>query len=238
MTVAFLVLSAFPVIAQRLPPLIVAMAVGGVAIATTHTGSLPPIDANAVLAAPLFVMPVFSPATLIELVVPLAITVLVVQNGQGIAVLGASGHNPPVNAIAIGCGVWSILAGLVGTVSTCLTGPTNAIIATGRDKRTHYTAGILVGTFAIAFGLLSPLFTRLLLATPAAFIATLAGLAMLRVLQGAFTTAFQGAFGIGALVAFLVTVSGISIAGIGAPFWGLVFGVVVSRIMERADFGR
>ncbi len=131
MTVAFLLLSAFPTVAQRLPPLIVAMAVGGIAIAATHTGSLPPIDANAVLAAPVFVMPVFSPATLIELVVPLAITVLVVQNGQGIAVLRSTGHNPPVNAIAIACGAWSILVGLVGTVSTCLTGPTNAIIATG-----------------------------------------------------------------------------------------------------------
>jgi benzoate membrane transport protein len=236
MTVAFLVVSTLPSVASRLPPLIVAMAIGAIAIAATRNGSLPPIGANAVLAAPVFVMPVFSPATLIELVVPLAITVLVVQNGQGIAVLRASGHNPPVNAIATACGAWSILVGLVGTVSTCLTGPTNAIIATGRDKRSHYAAGILVGAFAIVFGLLSPFFTRLLLATPPAFIATLAGLAMLRVLQSAFATAFQGAFGVGALVAFLVTVSGVSIAGIGAPFWGLVFGVVVSRIMERADF--
>ena len=88
----------------------------------------------------------------------------------------------------------------------------------------------------MAFGLFSPFFTKLLLATPPAFIATLAGLAMLRVLQAAFATAFQGAFGIGALVAFLVTVSGIAIAGIGAPFWGLVFGALVSRLLERADF--
>ena len=236
MTAAFLLLSAFPALANRLPPLIVAMAVGVIALALTRTGSPPAIDVHTILAAPVFVRPEFSPATLIELVIPLAITVLVVQNGQGITVLRASGHNPPVDAIAIACGLWSILVGLVGTVSTCLTGPTNAILATGRDKRTHYTAGILVGTFALVFGLLSPFFTKLLLATPPAFIATLAGLAMLRVLQSAFAIAFRGAFGIGALVAFLVTVSGISIAGIGAPFWGLVFGVAVSRIMERGDY--
>lgn len=236
MTAAFLALSAVPSVARRLPPLIVAMAVGIVAIALTRSGALPAIDAGAVLAAPVFVWPVFTPATLIELVVPLAITVLVVQNGQGIAVLRNAGHAPPVNAIAAACGAWSILTGLVGTVSTCLTGPTNAIIATGRDPRTHYAAGILIGILALLFGLFSPFFTKLLLATPPAFIATLAGLAMLRVLQGAFATAFQGAFGIGALVAFLVTVSGIAIASIGAPFWGLVFGTLVSRIMERADF--
>jgi benzoate membrane transport protein len=236
MTAAFLLLSAFPALANRLPPLIVAMAIGVAALALTRTVSLPAIDAHSVLASPVLVRPEFSPATLIELVVPLAITVLVVQNGQGITVLRASGHNPPVDAIAIACGLWSIIVGLVGTVSTCLTGPTNAILATGRDKATHYTAGILVGTFALLFGLLSPFFTKLLLATPAAFIATLAGLAMLRVLQSAFAIAFKGTFGIGALVAFLVTVSGVSIAGIGAPFWGLVFGVAVSRIMERGDY--
>jgi len=236
MTASFLVLSALPGIAKRLPPLIVAMVVGIAAITLTRTTAFPPIDASAILAAPLIVVPHFNPATLIELVVPLAITVLVVQNGQGIAVLRSAGHEPPVNAIAAACGAWSLVAGLVGAVSTCLTGPTNAILSTGREKRTHYAAGILVGLLAMAFGLFSPFFTKLLLATPPAFIATLAGLAMLRVLQAAFATAFQGAFGIGALVAFLVTVSGIAIAGIGAPFWGLVFGALVSRLLERADF--
>ncbi len=236
MTATFLALSAVPSVAKRLPPLIVAMAVGVVAIALTRTGALPPIDPGGVLAAPLVVMPHFNPVTLIELVIPLAITVLVVQNGQGIAVLRSAGHEPPINAIAAACGLWSIFAGLVGTVSTCLTGPTNAILSTGRDKRTHYAGGILVGLLALVFGLFSPLFTKLMLATPQAFIATLAGLAMLRVLQGAFATAFQGAFGVGALVAFLVTVSGTTIAGIGAPFWGLVFGALVSRVLERADF--
>lgn len=236
MTATFLVISALPSLARRLPPLIVAMVVGLVAIALTRTGALPSISSEAVLAAPTLVVPQFNPATLIELVVPLAITVLVVQNGQGIAVLRTVGHAPPVNAIATACGLWSIFAGLVGAVSTCLTGPSNAILATGRDKRTHYTAGILLGLLALVFGLFSPFFTTLLLATPKAFIATLAGLAMLRVLQSAFATAFQGPFGIGALVAFLVTVSGMAIAGIGAPFWGLVFGTLVSRVLEHGDF--
>lgn len=234
MTATFLLLSAVPALARRLPPLIVAMAVGIAVIALTRTGSLPPIG-NGVLAAPEVIVPSFRLATLIELVVPLIISVLVVQNGQGVAVLRNSGHEPPVNAIAAACGFWSIVAGLVGTVSTCLAGPSNAIISTGRDRTTHYTGGVIIGVLAMLFGLFAPLFTKLLLATPPAFIATLAGLAMLRVLQGAFATAFQGAFGVGALVAFLVTVSGISIANIGAPFWGIVFGALVSRVMERSS---
>ena len=42
---------------------------------------------------------------------------------------------------------------------------------------------MLTGVLAIGFGLVAPLVTRLMPSTPPAVIATLAGLAMLRVLQ-------------------------------------------------------
>ena len=94
----------------------------------------------------------------------------------------------------------------------------------------------MVGVLALLFGLLSPVFTKLMLATPPAFIAALAGLAMLRVLQRAFVASFGGRFTLGALVSFLVTVAGLSIFNIGAPFWGLVLGFAVSWFLERGDF--
>ncbi len=188
------------------------------------------------LAAPVLQAPQFSWAAMAELVVPLAITVLVVQNGQGIAVLTAAGHSPPVNAIAVGCGGISIVSAFVGAVSTCLTGPVNAIISSSGERRTQYTAGVVVGLLAILFGLFAPLVTRLMLAAPPAFIATLAGLAMLKVLQTAFTISFQGRFTMGALVTFLVTVAGIPIFNIGAPFWALIAGSAVSLLLERADW--
>ena len=95
---------------------------------------------------------------------------------------------------------------------------------------------MFVGVLALVFGLLSPLFTHLLLATPRAFIAALAGLAMLRVLQAAFTTSFTGRFTLGTLVTFLVSVADVAIFNIGAPFWGLMFGFAVAWLLERADF--
>ena len=49
-------------------------------------------------------------------------------------------------------------------------------------------------------------------------------------------TAFSGRFTLGALTAFVVTLSGLSIANIGAPFWGLVFGVAMSLALEMKDF--
>ena len=235
MTIGFLLISLRPSLAARLPPLIVALAVGAIVIWNADTFT-PGLGQAQLFAAPRFHLPEFAWGPMVELVVPIAITVLVVQNGQGVAVLKAVGHDAPVNAIAAGCGIGAIFSAFVGAVSTCLTGPVNAIISASGEKRSQYTAGVFVGVLAILFGLFAPLFTRLLLAAPTAFIATLAGLAMLRVLQSAFTIAFRGSFTLGALVTFLVAVAGIPIFNIGAPFWALVAGTVVSLILERKDW--
>lgn len=150
--------------------------------------------------------------------------------------LRAAGHAPPINAVTAACGAGALVTAFVGAVSTCLTGPVNAIISSSGDKSRHYTAGILVGILALGFGLASPVFVRLMLATPKAFIAALAGLAMLRVLQAAFTISFKDRFALGALVTFLVTVADVPILNIGAAFWGLVFGFATSWLLERGDF--
>ena len=192
MTAAFLLVSAVPRVARWLPPLIVALATG---VAVMHQMGLLTQDFSQaqLLAAPQLQIPAFSWAAMAELVVPLAITVLVVQNGQGFAVLTAAGHAPPVDKIAVGCGAATIAGAFVGAVPTCLTGPVNAIISASGDRERQYTAGVLVGVLAIGFGLAAPLVTRAMLSTPPAFIATLAGLAMLRVLQSAFVIGVSGA---------------------------------------------
>lgn len=234
MVAAFLALGVSQRLGQLFPPLIGALAIGVVMIVAL--GNFDAVPQTSALAHPNLYTPVFSWHAMVELVVPLAITVLVVQNGQGITVLRSAGHAPPVNAVATACGVGSIVTAFVGTVSTCLTGPVNAILSSSGDKRRHYTAGIFVGLLALAFGVFAPFFTGLMLATPKAFIAALAGLAMLRVLQTAFTVSFRDRFALGALVTFLVTVADVPILNIGAPFWGLVFGYGASRLLERGDF--
>jgi benzoate membrane transport protein len=235
MIVTWLLLSALPQLGARCPPIIGALFVG--ALATITLGKF---DTSApmqlALITPIVPRPDWSLAAMVELVVPLAITVLVVQNGQGFAVLKTAGHNPPVNAVTVACGVGSAIAALVGGISTCLTGPTNAIIVGSGERERHYVAGIVVGLLAVMFGLLAPTFTRLLLSAPKSFVAALAGLAMLRVLQAAFVTAFATRFSLGALAAFLVTVADVPLLNVGAAFWGLIAGLVISALLERADF--
>lgn len=234
MVVVFLVLSTWAWLGTRIPPILGALVVGAVAVAVS--GRFNPGPTTGWIAAPGLQTPQWSLQATIELVVPLAITVLVVQNGQGIAVLRSAGHAAPVNAVTLACGLWSMLAAAVGSVSTCLTGPTNALLVASGERSRHYTAGICCGLLAILFGLFAPLFTTLMLATPPAYIATLAGLAMLRVLQASFVTAFATRFTLGALVTFIVTVSDVTVLNIGAAFWGLVAGLLVSLLLERPHF--
>jgi benzoate membrane transport protein len=237
MILAFIFLSYAQKAGRLLPPLIGALLAGVVSMLLLnkfHMGE----KALVALAPPSLYLPAFSWRAMVELVVPLAITVLVVQNGQGFAVLSAAGHKPPIGAIAVACGAGSVVTAFVGSVSTCLTGPVNAIISSSGEKQRHYTAGVAVGVLALAFGLASPLFVRLLLSTPPAFIAALGGLAMLRVLQTAFAVAFGGKFALGALVTFLVTVADVAIFNVGAAFWGLLLGFGTSWLLERKDFSR
>ena len=237
MVMAFLAVSALPRLARLVPPLIVALAVGAIAIALLDRFQPGP-GAMFSFAQPTLYTPVFSWRAMVELVVPLAITVLAVQNGQGYAVLGAAGHTPPVNAVTIACGAGSMLSALVGAVSTCLTGPVNAIISISGERSRQYTAGLLVGLLALGFGALAPTFTHLMLATPKAFIAALGGLAMLRVLQTAFVASFRTTHTFGALITFIVTVANVPIFNIGAPFWGLVIGFLCSKLLEPKDFAK
>lgn len=235
MTVAFVVLSAMPALGRYLPPVIGALLTGLLMIWLGDRVVLP-AQSGAWIVLPQLVRPELSWQAMAELVVPLAITVIAAQNGQGIAVLHSSGHRAPVNFVTAACGGVSMLVALFGAASSCLTGPTNALISSSGPRSSHYAAGIIIGVFALVFGVFAPALTRWMLATPFEFLAALAGLAMFRVLLVSFQGAFSGRYSLGALMCFLVTVSEMTLFRIGAPFWGLVFGFALSWLIERDDF--
>ncbi|SFN53665.1 benzoate membrane transport protein [Pseudonocardia ammonioxydans] len=238
MIAVFVLLAAWPAAGRRLPPVLGALLAGVAAVLLTGSRGAGGGDLSGWVAAPLLVTPAWSWQAMVELVLPLAITVLVVQNGQGVGVLRAVGHRAPVNVVTAACGLWSILVAGVGAVSTCLTGPTNALLTAFGTRERQYTAGIVCGILAMVFGLFAPVVVRLMLAAPPAFLATLGGLAMLKVLQSAFVAAFGARVTLSALVTFVVTVSGMTAFNIGAPFWGLVAGVATAWLLERDDLRR
>ena len=233
MIVTFVALSAVPRLAKAIPPVLAALVVGFVAVVLS--GQLQFSTEGPFFAEPVFTPPEFTWAAQLELVVPLVLTVLVVQNGQGAAVLRNVGHEAPVNASAVTSGVMSIVNACFGAVSACLTGPTNALLTATGEKHRQYTAALVYACLCFGAAALAPTVTQFMLGTPEAFILALGGLAMLGALRQAFVTAFASRFTFGALVCFVVTVAEFDLLNIHAAFWGIVIGYLVSRILEPHD---
>lgn len=185
-----------------------------------------------------FVTPAFTWSATLELVIPLALTVVAVQNVQGVAILQRMGYQPPVNAITIMSGAGSILVAPFGSQSVCLAGPMTGIVTNPSvgPKDQRYAAAIVTGLLWMIFGLFSPMATAMSQIFPPSLINLLAGLALLEVLAGCFATAFGDKFRFGALFTFLITISDLQLFNIGAPFWALVGGALISRLLERDDF--
>lgn len=237
MIVLFVALSMLPQIAAIAPPVAVS-AVAGTVIAIT-TGQLADgIFNNGIIASPVLTTPEFSLGAMAELVVPLAITVVIVQNVQGMAVLKSAGHDQGVNLAAAASGLWSIPQAFLGSSSTCLTGPTNALVVASKDSSRHYVTAMVTAAGAIVVGLFAPAATGFMLGMPTSFVATLAGIAMLVPLRNAFIAGFSGSFSTGALVCFLVTASNISLLGVSAPFWGIVFGCLIAWCLDHVPARR
>ncbi len=224
-----------PGLAARVPPVVTTLIVGVLVVLATGNISREQ-EMIQWVAWPVMQLPKFSQQSLFELVVPLAVTVLVAQNAQGFAVLMSGGHKPPVNNMTLACGVGSACNAIFGAVSTCVTGPANAVLVSAGEADRQYTAAVLFGVMTIVFGAFAFTATWLILKLPPEFIAVVAGLALLPVLLRAFVTAFSSGFQMSALVTLLVTVSEISIWNIGAPFWGLVIGMSVAALIEREDW--
>ena len=233
MSAAFLAVKVLYRIPLLLPPLIYALIVGVIMIFERQGFEADEFALAASIVTPKTYIPEFSLSATLELVVPLAVTVIAAQNAQGIVVLKNVGHNPPVNTITSYCGFMSLFTALYGGISTCLTGPVNAILVSSNRPDAHWVAAIFLGVFAILFGVTAPTVTNILIAAPPAFLATLAGLALLKTLQAAFSSAFSSSHPMGGLIAFLVTLGGVPMLNIGSPFWGLAFGAIISFLLER-----
>jgi benzoate membrane transport protein len=242
MVIAWIIVTRSAALAGRVPPVLAALLAGIAALAATGGFTADPETSDMpLLGIPELVAPTWSWQACAQLVLPLAVTVIAVQNAQGAAVLQAKGHHPPVTAITVLCGVWSVIAAPFGAVSTCLAGPSNALLTAVGERPRQYIAGITCGILAIATGIAAPMLVRGLGYVPTTFVAALAGLAMLDPLRGAFTAAFSvspedrpsSRPPYGPLVTLLVTISGIQVLGLGAPFWGLIAGIVVARLLDR-----
>jgi len=150
------------------------------------------------------------------------------QNLPGVAAQRASGYRTPVSPTITVTGLASLVMAPFGGYTLNLAAIT-AAICMGReaheDPAKRYTASVMAGLFYVALGLAGGAVVGLLAAFPRELVAAVAGLALLGTIAGGLATALKvEAHRDAAMLTFLVTLSGLSLAGIGSAFWGVVAG--------------
>ncbi len=184
-----------------------------------------------------YVAPEFSPAVLIGVGIPLFVVTMASQNIPGIAVLRASGYQPPVSPIIGWTGVSTLLLAPFGGFAINLAAITAAICAgpeAHEDPARRYIAGVANGVAYLVVGLFGAAVAGLFAAFPQEFVLSLAGLALL----GTIAASLHGAVADddsreAAVITFVVTASGASLLGIGAAFWGLVAGAIALLVFKK-----
>jgi benzoate membrane transport protein len=175
--------------------------------------------------------PTFDPLVLVSLGLPLYVVTMAGQNVPGFEVLKTFGYpHPPARVILASTGAATLIGSVLGAYTLNLAAITAALMAgpdahPDRDRR--WVASVAGGVFYLVLGLGAGAATAHVTVTPPLLITAVAGLALF----GAFATATTGALEapatrIVAVVTFLVVASQVSVAGIGAAFWGLVVGGV------------
>ncbi len=193
------------------------------------------------LAVPVFTAPSFSLSATVSLALPLFIVTMASQNLPGVAAIRAAGYDMPLSKIISMTGVATFLLAPFGCFALNLSAIT-AAICMGKeahpDPARRYTAAVTCGVIYIGIGLFGAIVTTLLAAFPKELIAAIAGLALLGTISSGLASALADEkHREAAIITFLVTLSGVVIAGVGSAFWGVVAGTLALFVQNlyRSD---
>ncbi len=184
--------------------------------------------------------PVWDAAALVGLGVPLYLVTMASQNLPGFAVLRGSGYQPPTQPILAVTGLASLGTAFMGAHTSNLAA-ISAALCTGPDAHPDPAKRWMTGPFYALFWGLIALFgaslVGLFAALPPALLATVAGTALLGSMASAMGAALAGDQDrLAAAGTLAVTVSGVTLMGVGSAFWGLVFGLLIlgiDRFLKR-----
>ena len=154
----------------------------------------------------------------------------------GLAVLRSFGFDVPPRPLVGGIGFVSLLMAPFGCHGVTTAAITAALIAgpDGHDDPAQrWRAGVAMGGFYLIIALFGATLAALFAALPREIIAAIAGLALLGAIMAGLTSALANPRERdAAMVTFLCTASGMALFGLGAPFWGLVFGLVAQFVLQ------
>jgi len=189
------------------------------------------------LATPVFIRPEWSWSSTLSLALPLVLVSITGQFLPGMAILRSSGYSTPARPIIAVTAITSVAVAFFGGITIVIAAIT-AALCTGRDAHEdparRYVAGVSNGLFYLIGGACGATIVSLFAVLPPAFVAVLAGLALI----GAITANIMGAINDAdhreaSIITFLATASGMSFLGLGSAFWGAIIGLVTYLVLHR-----
>ncbi len=200
------------------------------------TGRLQLADVQWGLTLPVFTAPEFSWRATVSLALPLFVVTMASQNLPGVAVIRATGYELPVSKIITLTGLATLVLAPFGAFALNLSAIT-AAMCMGReahpDPAKRYVAAAVCGLIYCVVGLFGAAVAGVLTAFPRELVVAVAGLALLGTIAGGLTVALKDeAHREPALITFLVTLSGVSLVGIGSAFWGVVAGALALFVQQ------
>ena len=188
------------------------------------------------LAMPVFTAPQFTWSAAISLALPLFVVTMASQNLPGVAVIRATGYDLPVSRLITMTGLATLVLAPFGGYALNFSAITAAICMgpeahPDRDKR--YTAAVSCGLLYVVIGIFGAVVTGLLTAFPKELVVAIAGLALLGTIGNGLAAALRDEpHREAALITFLVTLSGVVVAGVGSAFWGVVAGSLALFVQQ------
>ena len=198
------------------------------------------------LTMPVWVTPTFSLAAFISMSLPLFVVTMASQNLPGVAAIQAAGYADrraeggdagiPISKVITLTGLVTLVLAPFGAFALNLSAIT-AAICMGPEAHSNparrYTAAAACGAIYVVIGLFGAAITGVLTAFPKELVAAIAGLALLGTIGGALSAALKDdTHREAALITFLVTLSGVVIAGVGSAFWGVVAGGIALLVQH------
>ena len=208
----------------------------GVAVAALQ-GQLNLSSVDVAWAMPVWVSPVWSGAAMVSVALPLFVVTMASQNLPGVAAQRACGYDIPISPVVGATGLASLVLAPFGGYALNLAAIT-AAICMGKeahpDPSRRYTASVAAGLLYIVLGLAGGTIVSLMAAFPQALVLAVAGLALLGTMASGLAVAVKDEqHREAALLTFLVTLSGVTVAGVGSAFWGVVVGVLAQWLWSR-----
>lgn len=188
------------------------------------------------IASPLFVMPHWTLQSTLSFALPLVLVSLTGQYLPGMTVLQLAGYHTPARPIILVTSLTSLAVAVFGGITTVLAAIT-AALCTGKDAHEdpgkRYIAGIANGVFYLIGAVFAGSIVTLFAALPPAFIAALAGLALIGAITSNVVVAMeQPEHRESAIVCFLATASGMTFLGLGSAFWGILIGSLAHAVLS------